>query len=123
MQSQLSSSLLYTAAGLSALTVAAHTQMGLDLVLPSLKKTNPTDPGLRAAKIGWMELNQGYVLMTIMATKWARHGMTSPYEKAFAAVYSLSQMAFGVWYAREGFPVVMLPLWGIPGLLGLSQLV
>ncbi|KAH6663066.1 hypothetical protein B0J14DRAFT_570596 [Halenospora varia] len=64
MQSQLSSSLLYTAAGLSALTVAAHTQMGLDLVLPSLKKTNPTDPGLKAAKIGWMELNQGYVLMS-----------------------------------------------------------
>lgn len=37
--------------------------MGFDTVLPSIRKANPTDPGLVAAKIGWMELNQGFVLM------------------------------------------------------------
>ncbi|QYT05453.1 hypothetical protein H0G86_012346 [Trichoderma simmonsii] len=121
--SSTSSLLLYAAAGFSAFTVAAHTQMGFDTVLPSIRKFNPADPGLVAAKIGWMELNQGFVLMSIMAVKWARHGITGPYEKAFAAVYSISQVFFGAWYARVGFPVILIPLWGIPGLIGLSQLV
>ncbi len=61
--SSTSSLLLYAAAGFSAFTVAAHTKMGFDTVLPSIRKFNPTDPGLVAAKIGWMELNQGFVLM------------------------------------------------------------
>lgn len=61
--SSTSSLLLYAAAGFSAFTVAAHTQMGFDTVLPSIRKANPSDPGLVAAKIGWMELNQGFVLM------------------------------------------------------------
>ncbi|KAL7936520.1 hypothetical protein V8C35DRAFT_295731 [Trichoderma chlorosporum] len=121
--SSTSSFLLYAAAGFSAVTVAAHTQMGFDVVLPSIKKADPKDPGLVAAKLGWMELNGGFVLMSIMATKWARHGLTSPYEKAFAAVYALNQITFGAWYARSGFPGALLPLWGIPALIGLSQLV
>ncbi|KAH0522585.1 hypothetical protein TsFJ059_006410 [Trichoderma semiorbis] len=66
--SSTSSLLLYAAAGFSAFTVAAHTQMGFDT---------------------------GFVLMSIMAVKWARHGITGPYEKAFAAVYSASQVFFG----------------------------
>ncbi|KAL6699726.1 hypothetical protein J3F84DRAFT_361578 [Trichoderma pleuroticola] len=118
-----SSLLLYAAAALSAVSVAGHMQMGLDLVFPSLRKTNPTDPGLVAAKIGWMELNQGFIWMSIMAVKWARHGLTSPFDKAFAAVFAIGNVAFGAWYARVGFPVILVPLWGIPGLIGLSQLV
>ncbi|KAL7914002.1 hypothetical protein GGI35DRAFT_439200 [Trichoderma velutinum] len=121
--SSTSSLLLYAAAGLSAVTVAAHTQMGLDLVLPSIRKANPTDPGLVVAKLGWMELNQGFIWISIMAVKWARHGLTNPFDKAFATVFAIGHVSFGAWYAKSGFPVVLVPLWGIPGLIGLSQLV
>ena len=27
-------------------------------------------------------------------------------------------MVFGIWYANEGFTVISLPVWGIPGFLG-----
>jgi hypothetical protein len=61
--STLAQILLYFAAGTSALTALGHTKMGYDLVFPSLKKCGPKDNGALAAKIGWMEVNQGFVIM------------------------------------------------------------
>lgn len=63
MPSSLSSNLLYTAAGISALTVLGHTKMGYDVVFPSLKNLAAGDIGAGSAKIGWMEVNQGFIVM------------------------------------------------------------
>lgn len=64
MPSSLSSGLLYTAAAVSALTVLGHTKMGYDEVFPSLKNLAAAgDIGAGAAKIGWMEVNQGFFVM------------------------------------------------------------
>jgi hypothetical protein len=62
--SSLSSTLLYTASLLSALTVAGHSKMGFDTVFPSLTKVPAgglRDLGAGSARIGWWEVNQGFV--------------------------------------------------------------
>ena len=77
MPTQLSQLLLYINAGLSALTVLGHTKMGYDVVFPSLQrgssggakgkgKEGILDNGAKAARIGWLEVNQGFVVMCML---------------------------------------------------------
>jgi hypothetical protein len=61
--STLSQILLLFAGTTSALTVLGHTKMGYDLVFPSLKKCGPKDKGALSAKIGWLEVNTGFVII------------------------------------------------------------
>ena len=65
MPSQLSQYALYAAAAISAVSVVGHTQMGFELVFPSLRtvKAGPRDHGAVAAKIGWLEGNQVFAIM------------------------------------------------------------
>jgi hypothetical protein len=81
--SQLSQYLLYTAASISAASVAGHTQMGYEVVFPSLKRITVTaagkkhDDGAVAAKIGWLEGNQVFGIMgafLIFLTRPVRRG-------------------------------------------------
>ncbi len=78
--SSLAQILLYFAAATSAICVPAHTKMGTDLVFPSLATAGArdkvargkgakdgkvgADKGLLAAKIGWIEVNTGFVIMS-----------------------------------------------------------
>jgi hypothetical protein len=67
--SQLSQYLLYTAASISAASVAGHTRMGYEVVFPSLERITVTAEGMKhddgavAAKIGWLEGNQVFGIM------------------------------------------------------------
>lgn len=55
---------LYTASFISAISVAGHTQMGFDVVFPSLSnKLALHDHGAVSAKIGWLEGNMVYGIM------------------------------------------------------------
>lgn len=55
---------LYAASFLSAVSVAGHTQMGFDVVFPSLKsKVDANDRGAVSAKIGWLEGNMIYTIL------------------------------------------------------------
>ncbi|CZR64778.1 uncharacterized protein PAC_14677 [Phialocephala subalpina] len=120
--STLSTTLLYTAGFLASATVAGHTKMGFDLVFPALKKA-PDSPGTRAAKIGWMECNQGFVFMTLFCIKWANTGgLTDTYDKAFLGIYSAAQIWTGIAYIKAGIYEPLVPLWGIPTLAGAGLL-
>jgi hypothetical protein len=57
---------LYAASAISAASIAGHTQMGYEVVLPSLKRLvagKKEDDGTVAAKIGWWEVNQVFGVM------------------------------------------------------------
>ncbi|TFB02148.1 hypothetical protein CCMA1212_005692 [Trichoderma ghanense] len=60
---------------------------------------------------------QSHRLTAILAAAGARYRITRPCDKAFAATYSISQMRFRIWYAREGCPVILLPIWVISACL------
>ncbi|OWP00418.1 hypothetical protein B2J93_3968 [Marssonina coronariae] len=142
MPSTLSAALLYLAAAASAATAAGHTKMGHDLVFPALKKLGVKDRGAISARIGWLEVNQGFILLggslcplqtplkpresdirPIFAIKWAQFGVADVYDKAFAAFYCAAQYYFGYCYLKAGITEPVVPLWGIPTLVGLSQVV
>ncbi|KAI6709407.1 hypothetical protein JHW43_008083 [Diplocarpon mali] len=123
MPSTLSTALLYLAAAASAATAAGHTKMGHDLVFPALKKLGVKDRGAISARIGWLEVNQGFILLAIFAIKWAQFGVADVYDKAFAAFYCAAQYYFGYCYLKAGITEPVVPLWGIPTLVGLSQVV
>ncbi|CAL3967324.1 unnamed protein product [Diplocarpon coronariae] len=123
MPSTLSAALLYLAAAASAATAAGHTKMGHDLVFPALKKLGVKDRGAISARIGWLEVNQGFILLAIFAIKWAQFGVADVYDKAFAAFYCAAQYYFGYCYLKAGITEPVVPLWGIPTLVGLSQVV
>ncbi|KAJ5050363.1 uncharacterized protein L3040_002246 [Drepanopeziza brunnea f. sp. 'multigermtubi'] len=123
MPSILAKALLYLAAAASSGTALGHTKMGYDVVFPAMKKLGVKDKGAISAKIGWMEVNQGFVLLAIFAVKWAQFGMVDVYDKAFAGLYCVSQLYFGYCYLKAGITEPVIPLWGIPTLVGLSQLV
>ncbi|KZP27899.1 hypothetical protein FIBSPDRAFT_283764 [Athelia psychrophila] len=124
MPSSLSSGLLYTAAAVSALTVLGHTKMGYDEVFPSLKNLAAAgDIGAGAAKIGWMEVNQGFFVMAVLCAKWAKYGVRGPYDKALLGMFASTQLWAGWSYLQLGITEPLVPLWGIPALVGLSQLV
>jgi len=64
--SQLAQYALYAASAISAGSIAGHTQMGYEVVLPSLRRLitgKKDDDGTIAAKIGWWEVNQGFGVM------------------------------------------------------------
>jgi len=67
--SQLSQYVLYAAAAISTASVAGYTQMGYEVVFPSLRRITVTatgkthDDGAEAAKIGWLERNQVFAVM------------------------------------------------------------
>jgi hypothetical protein len=55
---------LYAASFLSAISVAGHTQMGFDVVFPSLRSQLAlNDHGVVSAKIGWLEGNMVYGIL------------------------------------------------------------
>ncbi|KAH6718141.1 hypothetical protein DL95DRAFT_385933 [Leptodontidium sp. 2 PMI_412] len=123
MVSTLAKTLLYLAAAASSTTALGHTKMGYDVVFPALKKLGVKDHGAISARIGWMEVNQGFVILSIFCFKWAQFGMTDIYDKAFAGFYCVAQFYFGWCYLKAGIKEPVVPLWGIPTLVGLSQLV
>ena len=63
MVSSLARTLLYVAAAASSTTALGHTKMGYDLVFPALKKLGIQDKGAISARIGWLEVNQGFVIL------------------------------------------------------------
>ncbi|CZT00045.1 hypothetical protein WAI453_003368 [Rhynchosporium graminicola] len=130
--STLSKTLLYLAAFASSTTALGHTKMGYDLVFPALKelgagadgKGNGEDKNAAiSARIGWLEVNQGFVIFSIFCVKWAQFGIVDIYDKAFASFYCVAQVYFGWCYLRAGIMEPVAPLCGIPALVGLSQLV
>ncbi|KAE8451719.1 hypothetical protein EG329_003176 [Mollisiaceae sp. DMI_Dod_QoI] len=121
--STLSTTLLYTASFMASTTVAGHTKMGYDLVFPALKKIPASEqPGAKAAKIGWMECNQGFMFMALFCVKWANVGLTDTYDKAFLGIYSAAQLWAGIAYIRAGVYEPLLPLWGIVTVAGAGLL-
>ncbi|KAH7417885.1 hypothetical protein BKA64DRAFT_653070 [Cadophora sp. MPI-SDFR-AT-0126] len=122
MVSSLARTLLYIAAAASSTTALGHTKMGYDLVFPALKKLGVQDKGAISARIGWLEVNQGFVIFSIFCLKWAQFGITDVYDKAFAGVYCACQFYFGWCYLKAGIKEPVIPLWGIPTLVGVSQL-
>lgn len=55
---------LYAASFPSAVSVAGHTQMGFDIVFPSLSsRLAVNDHGAVSAKIGWLEGNMLYSIL------------------------------------------------------------
>ncbi|PBP28139.1 hypothetical protein BUE80_DR000893 [Diplocarpon rosae] len=123
MPSMLASTLLYLAAATSTATAVGHTKMGYDLVFPALRRLGLKDRGAISARIGWLEVNQGFVLLAIFAIKWAQFGLVDAYDKAFAGFYCAAQYYFGYCYLKAGITEPVVPLWGIPTLVGLSQIV
>jgi hypothetical protein len=70
MPSQLTQYALYAASAITAGSVAGHTQMGFEVVFPSLRRIplapkaeKKHDGGAVAAKIGWLEGNQGFAIL------------------------------------------------------------
>lgn len=63
MPSQLAQYALYSAAAISVASVVGHTQMGFEVVFPSLRKAGEKDKGATSAKIGWLEGNQVFAIM------------------------------------------------------------
>lgn len=59
----------------------------------------------------------------IFCVKWATLGVNDVYDKALMSVYSAANLYFGYCYAKGGMYEPLVPLWGIPAMLGLSQLV
>jgi hypothetical protein len=55
--------------------------------------------------------------------KWAQYGLTTRYDKALLAWFAASQMAFGVRFWMKGLYLPLLPLWAVPAVTLLSQLV
>jgi len=115
----LSSTLLYIAAGLNGVLVIGHTNMGYKIVFPSTNK----DAGGEAARIGWWEVNESFIAFGIYCLKWAKFGVSDSYDKAFLGISVASQLFFGYRYAKAGFGKPLLGLWGVPALVGLSQIV
>lgn len=68
MPSTLAQILLYLAAAASSTTALGHTKMGYDVVFPALKKLGVKDKGAASARIGWMEVNQGFVIMCMTSS-------------------------------------------------------
>ncbi|TVY78572.1 hypothetical protein LSUE1_G009568 [Lachnellula suecica] len=119
MPKPFSSNLLYIAAGLNTALVLGHTKMGYEIVFPSTTK----DAGGEAASIGWWEVNESFVFMGIFCLKWAKFGITDRYDKAILYASAASQIFFGYRYLKAGFGKPIIGLWGVPALIGLSQLV
>lgn len=63
MPSSLATALLYLASGLSFGTALGHTKMGYDLVFPALQRLGGRDKGAISARIGWLEVNQGFIIL------------------------------------------------------------
>jgi hypothetical protein len=142
MPFQLAQYALYSAAAISAVSVVGHTQMGFELVFPSLRKAGEKDKGAASAKIGWLEGNQVFSVMDncsispilyvfhrivadqsgILYTKWARFGITDKYERAILILTVSYQIACGTGFARAGIYKPLLALWLGPGLATVSQL-
>lgn len=122
--SSLSTTLLYTASIVSAVTVLAHTKMGVDTVFPSLTKV-PTgglrDVGAGAARIGWLEVNQGFITQAILCAKWAKFGVQGPYDQALLGMFTITQLIASVSYWRLGARDAATLLVGVPTLVVLSQ--
>ncbi|KUJ16531.1 uncharacterized protein LY89DRAFT_685477 [Mollisia scopiformis] len=121
MPSTASKFFFFYAAITAAGTVLGHTQMGYNLVFPALKKA-PNSPGVKAARIGWMECNQGFAFIALFCIKWANHGLTSYYDKIFFAIYTVAQIWTGIAYLRAGIYQPLVLLWGIPALVGIALL-
>ncbi len=63
MPSTLAKYILYLVAASSGTCALGHTKMGYDVVFPALKKLGVKDVGAISARIGWMEVNQGFVIL------------------------------------------------------------
>ncbi|RDW77827.1 hypothetical protein BP6252_05880 [Coleophoma cylindrospora] len=114
---------LYAASLLSAVSVAGHTQMGFDVVFPSLSsKLALNDHGAVSAKIGWLEGNMVYGMMAILCAKWAKFGLNDNYDKAAFATVAAYKVFCGIGFARAGIYGPTIPLFGIPALVVSSQL-
>merc|ERR1711964_754443 len=96
---------------------------GLRPGFPRIEEAGYPGKGAISARIGWLEVNQGFVILSIFCLKWAQFGITDVYDKAFAGFYCACQFYFGWCYLKAGIKEPVIPLWGIPTLVGLSQLV
>lgn len=65
----------------------------------------------------------GWIGIAIFCIKWAQFGITDIYDKAFAGLYCVAQFYFGWCYLKAGIKEPVVPLWGIPALVGVSLLV
>jgi hypothetical protein len=61
--------------------------------------------------------------IALLQLKWAQHGLATGYDKALLAWFVASQVAFGVAYWMKGLYLPLLPLWAIPAVTVLSQVV
>ncbi|KAL2066147.1 hypothetical protein VTL71DRAFT_2218 [Oculimacula yallundae] len=141
--STLSKVLLYTASLANLGSVIGHTAMGYEIVFPALnkllgvngkgvdgkgvnvngKEAKKDRDGAVSARIGWMEVNSGFVILSIFCIKWAQLGIVDVYDKVFVSFYCLAQAYFGWCYIKAGIVNPVAVLWGIPALVGVSQLV
>ncbi|TAQ87442.1 hypothetical protein B7494_g4247 [Chlorociboria aeruginascens] len=121
--SKLSRYALYTASFLSVVSIAGHTQMGFEVVFPSLSsKLALNDAGAVSAKIGWLEGNMVFGIMAILFAKWAKFGLIGNHDKAILAGTTLYQIVCGIGFARSGIYKPVLSLFGVPLLAGLGRL-
>jgi hypothetical protein len=60
-------------------------------------------------------------MSAILQLKWAREGVSGNYDKALMVWYGAYNFTFGVGYWRQGWYLPLIPMWGIPGLVWLSQ--
>jgi hypothetical protein len=55
--------------------------------------------------------------------KWAQYGLTTGYDKALLTWLAASQVGFGVLFWMKGIYLPLVPLWGVPAVTVLSQVV
>jgi len=57
----------------------------------------------------------------ILQLKWAKYGLTNPYDKVLLAWYGIYSFGFGASYLMQGWYLPLVPMWGIPALTWFSQ--
>jgi hypothetical protein len=62
-------------------------------------------------------------MIAVFCIKWANVGLTDVYDKALMGLYCGGQLYFGYLYLKARMYEPLIALWGVPALLGLSQLV
>ncbi|KAK0111152.1 hypothetical protein ONS95_001529 [Cadophora gregata] len=114
---------LYASAGLTAFTIYKHTEICINELFPAIDENLGPDSLLAfTAKGNYLNTSATYVTMLILQLKWAKHGLTAKYDKILLVWYLLQSFMFGVAYLRKAFYTPLLAWWGIPALMGMSQL-
>ncbi|KAE9372575.1 hypothetical protein N431DRAFT_483340 [Stipitochalara longipes BDJ] len=120
---QTSRRLLYASVGLSAFAVFKHTSISVGDLFPILDSALESDPLVAfSAKCNLLQASGTLVTMAILQLKWAQYGVIGKYDKVLLTWYGLASFAFGLGYFMKGWYLPLIPMWGIPGVVGLSQL-